>query len=139
MQATEQILSLKAMAVNTHRFILFPRMIAGLVALPSLYLIFSAIAVIGSFIMMVVVMGHAASVYWLNVSHNVLYSDLLLGLFKSFVFAFMSMSLAIFYGYFSKRDPQSVAIASTKTVVFSSLFVLVADFLITSFWLKGGL
>jgi phospholipid/cholesterol/gamma-HCH transport system permease protein len=139
MQSTEQIISLRSMAVDPIRYILLPRLLAGLISLPSLFLIFTSLAILGSYFMLVNVLGHDGAIFWLNVSDGVYYSDLRLGLLKSFTFALIIMLVALYQGYFVEHNPQSVAMASTKTVVYASLMVLVSDFLITAFWLQGNL
>ncbi|HJN37848.1 MAG TPA: ABC transporter permease [Gammaproteobacteria bacterium] len=139
MQATEQIISLKAMAVDPLRYVLFPRLLAGLIGLPTLFLIFTSLSILGAYFMMVNILGHDGHLFWLNVSDGVYYADLRLGLLKSFIFAMIVMLISLYQGYFVNHNPKSVAMASTKTVVYASLMVLISDFLVTAFWLQGDL
>lgn len=133
MKATEQLSSLEMMAVDPLRRIIAPRLWAGIISMPMLALIFSAVGILG---------GHLVGVDWLGVDSGSYWSimqatvdwdkDVVNGIIKSIVFAFVITWIATFKGYDSIPTSEGISKATTETVVFSSLAVLGLDFILTA-------
>lgn len=133
MKATEQLSSLEMMAVDPLRRVVAPRFWAGVISMPMLALIFSAVGILG---------GHAVGVEWLGVDSGSYWSimqstvewnkDVVNGIIKTFVFAFVITWIAIFKGYDAIPTSEGISKATTETVVFSSLAVLGLDFILTA-------
>ncbi len=133
MQTTEQITSMEMIGVDPRWRIIAPRLYAGIVCLPILSLIFCAIAIGG---------GYIVGVQWLNVDAGIFLSnmqsavdfrmDVVSGIIKSIVFGVIVTWIAVFQGYNTKHTAEGISIATTKTVVYSSLMVLLLDFVLTA-------
>lgn len=133
MKATEQLTSLEMMAVDPLRRVIAPRFWAGVIAMPLLAMIFSAIAILG---------GHLVGVEWLGIDTGSFWSimqaqvdfnkDIVNGLIKSIVFAIVVTWIALFKGYDAIPTSEGISKATTETVVTSSLAVLGLDFLLTA-------
>ena len=133
MKATEQLSSLEMMAVDPLRRIVSPRFWAGMIAMPMLALIFSAIGILGGHMVGVDWLGVDAGSYWSVMQSTVEWDkDVLNGVIKSLVFALVVTWIAIFKGYDSVPTSEGISKATTETVVFSSLAVLGLDFVLTA-------
>ena len=138
MQSTEQISSMEMMAVSPFKRIIAPRLIAGIIALPLLTLIFNVIAIWGGYIIGVSWLGVDGGAFWSVMQNSVGFSpDVLNGLIKSVVFAFIITWVALFNGFHVIPNPQGISRATTKSVVTASLLVLGMDFLLTVFMFGG--
>ncbi|KTD20718.1 lipid asymmetry maintenance ABC transporter permease subunit MlaE [Legionella londiniensis] len=133
MKATEQLSSMDMMGIDPLGRVIFPRFLAGIIALPLLSLIFSAVAVYGGYAIGVEWLGVDAGSFWSNMQSAVhVYTDVLSGLLKSVVFAFLVIWTAVFQGFTCVPTAKGISEATTRTVVFSSLAVLGFDFLLTA-------
>lgn len=133
MKATEQLSSLEMMAVDPLRRIVSPRFWAGMIAMPMLALIFSAVGILGGHMVGVDWLGVDAGSYWSVMQSTVEWDkDVLNGVIKSLVFALVVTWIAIFKGYDSVPTSEGISKATTETVVFSSLAVLGLDFVLTA-------
>ena len=133
MKATEQLSSLEMMAVDPLRRIISPRMWAGVIAMPMLALIFSAVGILGGHLVGVDWLGVDAGSYWSIMQSTVEWEeDVLNGVIKSFVFAFVVTWIAVFKGYDAIPTSEGISKATTETVVYSSLAVLGLDFVLTA-------
>lgn len=133
MKATEQISSMDMMGVDPLGRVVYPRFIAGLIALPVLTLIFSAVAIYGGFFIGVDWLGVDPGSFWSNMQTAVHFNtDVLSGIVKSIVFAFVVIWISVFQGFSCIPTAEGISQATTKTVVFSSLAVLGFDFLLTA-------
>ncbi|GGW80985.1 lipid asymmetry maintenance ABC transporter permease subunit MlaE [Alteromonas halophila] len=133
MKATEQLSSLEMMAVDPLRRIVAPRFWAGMIAMPMLALIFSAIGILGGHMVGVDWLGVDAGSYWSVMQSTVEWDkDVVNGIIKSLVFALVVTWIAIFKGYDSVPTSEGISKATTQTVVFSSLAVLGLDFVLTA-------
>ena len=132
MQSTEQIASMEMMAVSPLKRVIAPRLLAGIVALPLLTLIFNVVAIWGGYIIGVTWMGIDGGAFWSVMEGSVNFGpDVLNGLIKSIVFAFIVTWVALFNGYHVVPNALGISKATTKTVVLASLLVLGIDFLLT--------
>ncbi|NDV89632.1 lipid asymmetry maintenance ABC transporter permease subunit MlaE [Alteromonas sp. 345S023] len=133
MKATEQLSSLEMMAVDPLRRVVAPRFWAGIVSMPMLALIFSAVGILGGHLVGVDWLGVDAGSYWSIMQSTVDWQqDVINGVIKSLVFALVVTWIAIFKGYDSIPTSEGISKATTQTVVFSSLAVLGLDFVLTA-------
>lgn len=133
MKATEQLAGMEMMAVDPVWRILLPRFLAGVISVPLLAILFSAIGVLGGYFLGVSVLGVDPGVFWSAMQQGVDFQqDVMNGIYKSFVFGLLISLLAVFMGYDASATPAGVAAATTQTVVLSSLIVLAMDFSLTS-------
>jgi phospholipid/cholesterol/gamma-HCH transport system permease protein len=104
------------------------------VSVPLLTAIFSAMAILGSVIFSIGVMGLDTGIFWSKLQTSVhFHQDLMQGVLKSFVFGGTVSLIAVYFGYDSKPTGAGVGTATTNTVVLSSVLILIFDFIITSF------
>lgn len=133
MKATEQLVSMDMMGVDPLGRIIYPRFWAGLIALPLLSLIFSAVAVYGGYFVGVEWLGVDGGSFWSHMQAAVNFRlDVLSGIIKSVVFAFVVIWIAVFQGVACTPTAEGISQATTRTVVYSSLAVLGFDFLLTA-------
>jgi phospholipid/cholesterol/gamma-HCH transport system permease protein len=133
MKAGEQLTAMEMMAVDPVKVVVAPRMWAGIVSMPILAAIFSAVGVIGGYVVGVLMIGVDAGAFWSQMQGGVdVWRDVGNGVIKSIVFGFAVTFIALFQGYEAKPTPEGVSRATTKTVVYASLAVLGLDFLLTA-------
>ena len=133
MKAGEQLSAMEMMAVDPIARVLAPRFMAALIAMPLLAALFSAVGVVGGYLVGVQLIGVDSGGFWSQMQAGVdVYRDIGNGLIKSIVFGFVCGFVALFVGYEAKPTPEGVARATTTTVVASSLAVLGFDFLLTA-------
>jgi phospholipid/cholesterol/gamma-HCH transport system permease protein len=133
MKAGEQLSAMEMMAVNPLQRVLAPRFWAGVIAMPILAAIFSAVGIFGGYIVGVQLIGVDEGAFWSQMQAGVdVWSDIANGVIKSVVFGFAVTFIALFQGYEAQPTPEGVARATTRTVVIGSLTVLWLDFLLTA-------
>jgi phospholipid/cholesterol/gamma-HCH transport system permease protein len=133
MKATEQLASMDMMGVDPLGRVIYPRFIAGFIALPILALVFSVVAIYGGYFIGVQWLGVDAGSFWSNMQAAVHFrADIFSGIVKSIVFAFVATWIAVFQGFECVPTAEGISQATTKTVVYSSLAVLGLDFLLTA-------
>jgi phospholipid/cholesterol/gamma-HCH transport system permease protein len=133
MKAGEQLSAMEMMAVNPVQRVLAPRFWAGLLAMPVLATVFSAIGVIGGYLVGVQLIGVDEGAFWSQMQGNIdVRRDILNGVLKSFVFGVAVTFTALFQGYEAQPTPEGVSRATTRTVVIASLLVLALDFVMTA-------
>jgi phospholipid/cholesterol/gamma-HCH transport system permease protein len=138
MKTTEQLASMDMMGVSPLARIVYPRFLAGLISLPLLTLIFSAVAVYGGYFVGVERLGVDAGSFWANMQSSVDFKlDVLSGMIKSVVFAFLVTWVAVFQGFSCVPTAEGVSEATTRSVVYASLLVLGFDFLLTALMIGG--
>lgn len=138
MKATEQLASMDMMGVDPLGRVIYPRFLAGVISLPLLSLIFSAVAVYGGYFIGVQWLGVDAGSFWSNMQASVNFRiDVLSGIIKSIVFAFVVIWIAVFQGFTCIPTAEGISQATTRTVVYSSLAVLGFDFLLTAMMIGG--
>jgi phospholipid/cholesterol/gamma-HCH transport system permease protein len=136
MKATEQLAGMEMMAVNPITRVIAPRFLAGLIAMPLLAALFSAIGVLGGHLVGVGLVGVDAGAYWSQMQSGVdFYDDIVNGVIKSAVFGLVVAWIAVFEGYDAVPTSEGVASATNRTVVYSSLAVLALDFILTALML----
>lgn len=133
MKAGEQLAAMEMMAVDPVRRVLAPRFWAGVIAMPLLAAVFSAVGVIGGWLVAVPMIGIDAGSFWSQMQGGVdVWADVGNGALKSLVFGITVTFLALLQGYACQPTPEGVSRATTRTVVVSSLAVLGLDFLLTA-------
>ncbi len=138
MKATEQLSAMEMMAVDPFARVLSPIFWGGVISMPLLAAIFSAVGVFGGYLIGVVIIGVDSGAFWSQMQANVdLREDILNGLIKSFVFGVAVTLIALFEGYDAPPTAEGVSFAVTRTVVTSALTVLALDFVLTSFMFTG--
>ncbi|HUW98504.1 MAG TPA: lipid asymmetry maintenance ABC transporter permease subunit MlaE [Acidiferrobacter sp.] len=138
MKTTEQLAGMEMMAVDPLFRVVAPRFWAGWIAVPLLAMIFTAVGIIGAYVVAVGDLGLDGGVFWSQMQSGVsVTNDVLGGLIKSIVFGFVISWIAVFEGYDAKPTSEGVSRATTRTVVSSSLAILGLDFIMTAFMLRG--
>ncbi len=133
MKAGEQLAAMEMMAVDPRSRVLAPRFIAGVISMPLLAALFSAVGIMGAYVVAVSLIGLDSGNFWSIMQSKVnVFRDVGNGLAKSFVFGIVATAVALYQGYETKPTPEGVAYATTRTVVFASLAVLAADFVMTA-------
>ncbi|QGM80219.1 lipid asymmetry maintenance ABC transporter permease subunit MlaE [Otariodibacter oris] len=137
MKATEQLSSLEMMAIDPLRRIIAPRFWAGVISMPILAIIFTAIGIWGGSLVGVDWKGVDSGSFWSVMQNSVVLDDLTNGFIKSIVFAFAVVWIALFNGYDSIPTSAGISQATTRTVVNASLTVLGLDFILTAIMFGG--
>ncbi|CBL44220.1 Toluene tolerance ABC efflux transporter, permease [gamma proteobacterium HdN1] len=133
MKATEQLASFEMIGVDPLRRIIAPRFWAGFICMPTLAVIFSAVGVIGAYLVGVKWLGVYDGSFWANMQNSVEWGeDVVNGVIKSFAFGAVVTWIAVFQGYDCIPTSEGISRATTRTVVFSSLAVLGLDFILTA-------
>ena len=133
MKAGEQLSAMEMMAVDPLSRVIAPRLWAGIISMPILATIFTAVGVIGGYFVGVPLIGVDSGAFWSQMQGGVdLFSDIGNGLIKSIVFGIAVTFIALYQGYEARPTPEGVSQATTRTVVISSLAVLGLDFLLTA-------
>lgn len=133
MKATEQLSAMEMMAVNPYKRVIAPRFIGGLIAMPLLAGIFSAIGILGGHLVVVELLQVDAGAYWSQMQDTVeLFDDIGNGMIKAAVFGVVVTWIAVFEGYDCIPTSEGVSRATTRTVVNASLATLGLDFILTA-------
>ena len=133
MRAGEQISVMEMMAVDPVKRILAPRFWAGVITMPLLAAVFSAMGIIGGWVVGVLMIGVDSGSFWSQIQGGVdVWQDVGNGIIKSVVFGFTVTFVALLQGFDAQPTPEGVASATTRTVVVASLAVLGLDFILTA-------
>jgi len=133
MKAGEQIAAMELMAVDPKSRVLAPRFIGGILSMPILAVLFSAVGILGAYVVAVLLIGVDAGNFWSIQQQGVdVWRDVGNGLVKASVFGVICTVVALYQGYETEATPEGVAYATTRTVVISSLWVLGMDFVLTA-------
>jgi len=133
MKAGEQIAAMEMMAIDPKSRVLAPRFIGGVVSMPLLAILFSAVGILGAYVVAVLLIGVDAGNFWSIMQARVdVWRDVGNGVVKSIVFGVICTAVALYQGYETQATPEGVAYATTRTVVISSLAVLGMDFVLTA-------
>lgn len=133
MKAGEQLAAMEMMAVDPVQRVLAPRFWAGVIAMPMLAAVFSAVGVLGGWLVAVKMIGIDEGAFWSQMQGGVeVWADVGNGVIKSIVFGFTVTFVALLQGYSCRPTPEGVSAATTRTVVMASLAVLALDFVLTA-------
>jgi phospholipid/cholesterol/gamma-HCH transport system permease protein len=133
MKAGEQLAAMEMMAIDPKSRVLAPRFIAGIVSMPILAILFSAIGILGAYVVAVLLIGVDSGNFWSIMQSRVdVGRDVANGIVRSAVFGVVCTFVALYQGHETEATPEGVAYATTRTVVISSLAVLGMDFILTA-------
>lgn len=133
MKATDQLSVMEMMAVDPIKRVVAPRFLAGLISLPLLAAMFSAIGILGSYFVGVGLLGVDDGSFWSQMQDKVdLHGDIYNGVIKSIAFGFVASWIAVFEGYDAVPTTEGVSRATTRTVVHTAFAVLGLDFVLTA-------
>src|ERR671930_1827053 len=139
MKTTEQIAAMEMMAVDPLARIVAPRFWGGVISMPLLAALFSAMGVFGGYLVGVQLIGVDAGAFWSQMQAAVdLRNDIMNGVIKSLVFGIAVTWIAVFEGYDAAPPAEGVSRATTRTVGTSSLAILLLDFILTALMFTGG-
>jgi phospholipid/cholesterol/gamma-HCH transport system permease protein len=132
MRVTDQIDALTTLSTNPFKYLVVPRIVAGVTTLPVLVLVADIIGVFGGFLVATYKLGFNAGGYIGQTADNLRSEDVVNGLIKAAVFGFIVTIMGCYFGYHSRGGAQGVGAATTYAVVSASILVLLVDYLLTS-------
>ncbi len=133
MRVTEQIDALYTMAVNPVKYLVVPRVIAGVTMFPVLTIVADFVGVLGGYFVGVMLLGINPGVYLGRTIDFMQVNDIFTGLTKSVVFGLISTLVACYYGFYTTGGAEGVGKAATSSVVLGSVLILVSDYILSSF------
>jgi phospholipid/cholesterol/gamma-HCH transport system permease protein len=134
MKVTEQLDALVTLSTNPFKYLVAPRVIAGVLMLPFLVLVADIIGVMGGYLVSVHQLGFSSGAYLRNTFEFLKAIDIISGLTKAAFFGFIITTMGCYWGYNSKGGAEGVGIATTNAVVSSSIIILLANYIITGFF-----
>jgi phospholipid/cholesterol/gamma-HCH transport system permease protein len=135
MGATDQLAAMEMMAVDPLRYVVVPRFLGGVIAMPFLVAIFNCVGLYGAQLVGVGMMGVAAGSFWSQMQAAVDLKDINEGVVKSLVFGVACSLMAVYEGYHAEPTAEGVGLATTRTVVSSAVLTLVLDYMLTAAFL----
>jgi phospholipid/cholesterol/gamma-HCH transport system permease protein len=135
MKATDQLTAMQMMAVDPVRYVVAPRFIGGFVAMPLLNAIFCGVGLFGAQLIGVSLMGVDSGAFWSQTQNAVELNDVAEGIIKSLAFGTACSLVAVYEGYHAAPTAEGVGLATTRTVVISSVLVLFIDYMLTAAFL----
>ncbi len=135
MRATDQLTAMEMMAVDPMRYVAAPRFMGGVIAMPLLVAIFNIIGLYGAQLVGVQIMGVDTGSFWSQMQSSVELDDVSEGIIKSVVFGFACSLIAVYEGYHAAPTAEGVGLATTRTVVASSVLTLLLDYMLTAAFL----
>ncbi len=141
MRSTEQIDTLECMAIDPYRFLVVPKIVAGIISLPLLTFIFDVVGILGGYLIGVALLGVSHGAYFNGMYESVLWNDVEMGIVKSFVFGLLLVWISAAKGFFLHLErkgafgPEGVSRITTDAVVLASVTILVWDYLISAIML----
>ncbi len=138
MKATEQLSGMEMMAVDPLKRVVAPRFLAGVISLPLLAAIFSAVGILGSYFVGIGLLGVDSGAFWSQMQAKVDFNeDILNGFIKTVAFGIVATWIAVFEGYDATPTTEGVSRATTRTVVHTAFAVLGLDFVLTALMFGG--
>ena len=135
MKSTDQLTAMQMMAVDPLRYVVAPRFLGGIIAMPLLAATFSVVGLFGAQLIGVQQMGVDVGAFWSQTQNAVDLRDVNEGIVKSLVFGVACSLIAVYEGYNCEPTPEGVGLATTRTVVTSSVMVLLLNYLLTAAFL----
>ncbi len=137
MRVTEQIDALATLSTDPFKYLIGPRIIAGIITVPILVLIADIIGVLGGFTVSILKLGFSSEVYLQKSWEFLEFLDVMSGLVKAAVFGFLITLMGCYHGYNSEGGAQGVGKATTNAVVSASILILGFNYLITEIFFSG--
>lgn len=131
MRVTEQIDALETLSTNPYKYLVVPRIIAGVTMMPLLVLVGNVVGVFGGYVVSIYKLGFNASAYLQNTWDFLELSDVTSGLIKAAMFGFLVSLMGCYHGYQSRGGAQGVGAATTNAVVSASILILIFNYIIT--------
>ncbi len=131
MRVTDQIDALSTLSTEPMKYLVAPRLLAGIVALPLLVVLADVLGVLGGFLVATQKLGFTPDTYLISTFTNLRSNDVVSGLIKAAVFGFIIALMGCFHGYRSKGGAQGVGAATTAAVVSASILILALDYILT--------
>ena len=135
MRATDQLTAMEIMAVDPLRHVVAPRFLGGLIAMPLLVAIFNLVGLFGAQLIGVQLLGVDPGAFWSQMQSAVELDDVVEGIVKSLCFGVACSLIAVFEGYNAEPTAAGVGLATTRTVVISSVLTLLIDYMLTAAFL----
>lgn len=133
MRATDQLSGMELMAVDPVRYVVLPRFLGSVIAMPLLAGIFSAIGLLGAWLVAVPMMNLDSGTFWMPMTGVVdVWEDIVGGIVKTVFFGIAAGLLAVYEGYNAYPTAEGVSRATTSTVVMTAVAVLALDFMLTA-------
>jgi phospholipid/cholesterol/gamma-HCH transport system permease protein len=131
MRVTDQIDALSTLSTNPMKYLVAPRLLAGLIALPLLVVVADILGVLGGFIIATLKLGFSSGIYLTNTVNFLETQDVVSGLAKAAVFGFLVALMGCYHGYNSRGGAEGVGSATTAAVVAASVLILAFDYVLT--------
>jgi phospholipid/cholesterol/gamma-HCH transport system permease protein len=131
MRVTEQIDALGTLSTNPYKYLIAPRVLAGIISMPLLVVIADLIGVMGGFLISVYILGFNKVLYLRATQANLQVHDVTSGLLKAAVFGLIITLMGCYHGFNSKRGAQGVGAATTNAVVSASILILLSNYFLT--------
>ena len=138
MRVTEQVDALTTLSTNPFKYLVVPRLIAGLTMLPLLVVVADIIGVMGGYLVAIYKLGFNAANYLQSTYEFMETLDVVSGLVKASIFGFIIALMGCYHGYNSKGGAQGVGQATTNAVVSSSILILCFDYILTGIFFAAG-
>ncbi|MBM4261492.1 MAG: ABC transporter permease [Deltaproteobacteria bacterium] len=135
MRATEQIDALDSMAINPVKYLVTPRLVASLIAMPLLTAIFDVVGIFGAFLVGVSLLGVSSGSFFAGMDSSIVFSDVYMGFVKSLSFGVIITWICCYKGFYAPPMATGVSQATTESVVLSFVMILVWDYFLTSIML----
>ena len=132
MRITEQIDAIELMGLNPFRYLVVPKFLAAILALPLLAAIFDVVGIFGGYLIGVKLLGIGVGTYFGEITAYVDMKDILGGIYKSLSFGALIAWVCCYKGYYAGFGAEGVSKATTQAVVLSSVLILVWDYFMTS-------
>jgi len=132
MRISEQIDALELMGLNPFRYLVVPKLLAGIIVLPLLTAIFNVVGIFGGYLVGGKLLGVSAGIYFGEMANYVDMQDILGGIYKSLTFGVLITWVCCYKGYYSGFGAEGVSKATTQAVVISSVLILIWDYFMTS-------
>src|SRR5215813_12490415 len=132
MRITEQIDALDTMAINPLQYLIAPKLVAGLIAVPLLVAIFDVVGIFGGHLVGVELLGGNGGAYWNSIESAVDWKDVYGGILKSISFGLIVSWVCCYKGFFTRHSAEGLGRATTEAVVLSSVLIPFWDYFLTS-------
>lgn len=132
MKITDQFPALEMMAIDPFKYVISPKIIAGVISLPLLTAFFDLVGIAGGYLVGVKLLGVNEGAYFGRMMDSVKFADIYGGFLKSICFGLLVTWIAAFMGFTAKPTTEGVSRATTNTVVITSLSILIVDYILTS-------
>ncbi|MEJ0005237.1 MAG: lipid asymmetry maintenance ABC transporter permease subunit MlaE [Steroidobacteraceae bacterium] len=135
MRATDQLTAMQMMAVDPLRYVVAPRFLGGVISMPLLTAVYCMVGLFGAHLVGVNMMRIDNGSFWSQMQSAVALRDVMEGVVKSLAFGFICSLIAVYEGYHSEPTAEGVGLATTRTVVASSVLTLLLDYMLTAAFL----